>query len=356
VRLSEVLTEMRFRMDSQILPLRWHTCCTEEPDRSMSRQPSKHIYGPVPSRRLGRSLGVDLVPYKICSYDCIYCQLGRTTQKTIERKEYVPLNDLVEEIGRVTAAGVAADYVTLSGSGEPTLHSGIGRVIAELKSKTTIPVAVLTNGSLLWDAKVRESILQADLIVPSLDAAGPAMFRYVNRPHRDIAFERMLEGLIALRREFKKKIWLEVMLIGGVTAIPKEVEKMADRASRVEADRIQLNTVTRPPAEGFAYAVPREKMEDFVELFGVGAEVIADYAGRENIEWAGIARREVLSLIERRPCALEDIAGGLGIHRNEVLKHVGALEKDGLVAAESRGNRVYYVKKRDGTSGVLPEE
>ncbi len=312
----------------------------------MGKKPSEHIYGPVPSRRLGRSLGIDLVPYKVCSYDCVYCQLGRTTQKTAERKEYVPLKDLVQEIGQVMATGVTADYITLAGSGEPTLNSKIESVISELKSKTDIPIAVLTNGSLLWNPEVRKSILEADLILPSLDAAGEATFGYVNRPLPEVTFEKLMDGLIALRKEFKKEIWLEVMLIGGVTAIPLEVEKIAMLASRVKADRIQLNTVTRPPAEEFAYAVPPERMEELAGLFGAGAEVIVDYAGGKNLEWAGIDRQEVLNLLDRRPCAVEDIAGGLGIHRNEVLKHIGALTKNGLVETESRENKIYYVKKR----------
>ncbi len=316
----------------------------------MSRRPTKHIYGPVPSRRLGRSLGIDLVPHKICSYDCVYCQLGRTTQKTVERKEYIPLEELLEDIGQVTAAGVTADYITLSGSGEPTLYSKIGSVISALKSRTDIPIALITNGSLLWNREVRESILEADLILPSLDAADAAMFQYVNRPHPEVTFERLMAGLAGLREDFKKEIRLEVLLIAGVTAIPPEVEKMATLASRVKADRIQLNTVTRPPAEEFAYAVSRERMEELVELFGVGAEVIADYPGEWNLESAGLDQQEVLSLLERRPCALEDIAGGLGIHRNEALKHIGALMKSGLVTTESRESRVYYVKKRDEAS------
>ena len=163
----------------------------------MGRKSSGHIYGPVPSRRLGRSLGIDLVPYKICSYDCVYCQLGCTTQKTVERKEYVPLDDLAQEIGQIMATGVTADYITLAGSGEPTLNSEIGSVISELKSKTDIPVAVLTNGSLLWNGEVRESILEADLILPSLDAASEATFDYVNRPDPEVTSEGVQEGYLA---------------------------------------------------------------------------------------------------------------------------------------------------------------
>ena len=182
---------------------------------------SNYIFGPVPSRRLGRSLGVDLVPFKTCTYDCIYCQLGRTTNKTIQRKEWVPLDDVVTELE--TKLSSQPDYITLSGSGEPTLYSRTGELIDRIKAVTNVPVAVLTNGSLLWNQEVRARLMNADLVVPSLDAGDEAMFRAVNRPHEDISFERMLQGLIDFRHEFQGKYWLEVFLLAGHNAIAAEV-------------------------------------------------------------------------------------------------------------------------------------
>ncbi|MCK4625431.1 MAG: radical SAM protein, partial [Phycisphaerae bacterium] len=170
-----------------------------------------YIFGPVPSRRLGRSLGVDLVPFKTCSYDCIYCQLGRTTNKTIQRKEWVPLDDVVAELK--TNLSSQPDYITLSGSGEPTLYSRTGELIDRIKAVTDVPVAVLTNGSLLWNQEVCAQLMNADLIVPSLDAGDEMMFRAVNRPHEDISFEKMLKGLIEFRREYQGQYWLEVMFL-----------------------------------------------------------------------------------------------------------------------------------------------
>ncbi|NQT19895.1 MAG: radical SAM protein, partial [Planctomycetes bacterium] len=155
---------------------------------------SKYIFGPVPSRRLGRSLGVDVVPLKTCSYDCIYCQLGNTTCKTVERKEWVPLDDVVLELkDRLSSR---PDYITLSGSGEPTLYSRVAELIDRIKVMTDVPVAVLTNGSLLWQEEVRRQLMKADLVIPSLDAGDEVMFRLVNRPHEDVSFERMLAGLV----------------------------------------------------------------------------------------------------------------------------------------------------------------
>ncbi len=162
----------------------------------MNRNKFHHVYGPVPSRRLGRSLGVDLVPFKTCSYDCVYCQLGKTSKKTIDRKEYVAIEDVLEELERKLRFEPFPDYISLAGSGEPTLNLGIGRLISRIKRLTTVPIAVLTNGSLLWMPEVQESLMDADVVLPSLDAGDEIAFRYVNRPHKSISFETMAQGLI----------------------------------------------------------------------------------------------------------------------------------------------------------------
>ena len=220
----------------------------------------RYIFGPVPSRRLGRSLGVDLVPFKTCTYDCIYCQLGRTTNKTVERREWVPLDDVLAELKDKLAT--SPDYITLSGSGEPTLHSRIGEVIEQIRSLTDVPVAVLTNGSLLWQEDVRRQLVTADLVVPSLDAGNRTVFQVVNRPHPDISFEKLLEGLAAFRNEYGGMYWLEVFVLAGYTAIPAEAQKLAECVRRIAPDRVQLNTVTRPPAEDYAMAVDRQRLEE----------------------------------------------------------------------------------------------
>jgi len=162
----------------------------------MSSNNYKCLYGPVPSRRLGRSLGIDLVPFKTCTYDCIYCQLGKTTNKTTERLNYVPVADVLREVREKLSTGVGCDYISMAGSGEPTLHASLGELISKIKEMTDIPVAVITNGSLLYLPEVRESLLKADLVIPSLDAGDAQLFEYVNRPHENIVFERMIEGLI----------------------------------------------------------------------------------------------------------------------------------------------------------------
>ncbi|KPK50566.1 MAG: radical SAM protein [Planctomycetes bacterium SM23_25] len=309
----------------------------------MTARSFRHVFGPVPSRRLGRSLGVDLVPLKTCTYDCIYCQLGRTTNKTVERREYVPLEEVLTELRLRLEAGPTPDYVTLSGSGEPTLYGRLDELIGGIKNRTDVPVAVLTNGSLLWDPDVRESLMDADLVLPSLDAADPLLFRYVNRPHRAITFERMVAGLVALREVFSKPIWLEVFLLGGVTAIEVEVEKLARLADRIKPDRVQINTVARPAAEDFACAVPHKQMEQYAKAFGDRAEVIgAFHGGDRRGEWTA-TDDAVLDLVRRRPCTLRDVADALCLHPEEVVKQIDRLLGSSLICATKRDGSVYYV-------------
>lgn len=301
---------------------------------------SKYIFGPVASRRLGRSLGVDLVPFKTCSYDCIYCQLGPTTCKTLERKEWAPLEDVLDELAGALDSG--PDYITLGGSGEPTLHCRVGEFIRRVKAMTDIPVAVLTNGSLLRRQDVRADLAAADLVIPSLDAGGEETFGAVNRPHEDISFNEMLRGLIDFRREYEGQYWLEVMLLSGHTAAEEEVRRIVECVERIKPDRVQLNTVTRPPAEGFARAVPADRMRELAAMFDPPAEVIADFRVGGERHVPAVGRDEIMNLLRRRPSSLDDIAGGLGIHRNEAAKHIEHLLAKGLIEPAPSAGRLYY--------------
>jgi wyosine [tRNA(Phe)-imidazoG37] synthetase (radical SAM superfamily) len=301
---------------------------------------SGYVYGPVPSRRLGRSLGIDLVPFKTCSYDCIYCQLGRTTHKTTQRREWAPLNVILSELK--THLSTKPDFITISGSGEPTLHSGIGSLIKSIHAMTDIRVAVLTNGSLLWLEEVREALSHADLVIPSLDAGNEQLFRQVNRPHRDINFHRMLNGLYEFRKSFSGRYWLEVLLVGGITALPTPVQEIAEITEWISPDRIHLNTVFRPPAESFAAPVPQELMECYATAFGDKAEVIGKSKTSPVARLSGADSREVLALVSRRPCTLEDIATGLGLDLAEASSYVEQLSAAGLLENKHQGRRLYF--------------
>lgn len=304
----------------------------------------KHVYGPVPSRRLGRSLGVDLVPFKVCSYDCIYCQLGRTTEKTLERREYVPIAEILTELKSLLAQGAAPDYISLAGSGEPTLNSGIGELIRNIKEITSIPVAVLTNGSLLWRDDVQEELLAADLVLPSLDAGDAALFELVNRPHGGISFERMVEGLVTFTRRFPGEVWLEVLLLGGVTGIPREAEKINELIERIQPQRVQLNTVARPPAEDFAFALSTKQMRALQKSFTVPVELINENpeASPERSDTSAVDEERILALLERRPCTCGDLAKGLGLHVMAAMKALDPLLAAGKINAVVIGGKPFY--------------
>lgn len=303
------------------------------------------VFGPVHSRRLGRSLGVDLVPFKTCSYDCIYCQLGRTTRRTLERREWVPMDSVLGDLKR--ALSCSPDTITLGGSGEPTLHSRLGELIECIRSLTRTPVAVLTNGSLLWQEAVRAEVALADVVLPSLDAGDPEKFAFINRPHPDLHFDQVIEGLTAFRREFKGRYWLEVLLLNGYTAIEADVRKLAEWVRQIQPDRVQLNTVVRPPAEGFAMAMPREKLARFARLFAPPAEVIAGPQAPSGLAFGIPMTEAVISLLRRRPCTRDDVARGLGASRPGVLKLLEILCLRGEVGRfEHEGETFYHAGSR----------
>jgi wyosine [tRNA(Phe)-imidazoG37] synthetase (radical SAM superfamily) len=208
----------------------------------------KHIFGPVPSRRLGQSLGVDLTPYKTCTQDCVFCQLGRTPSKTITRREYVPIKAVLDELGRWLKRGGKPDHITLSGSGEPTLHSRFGEVLRFVRTNSAIKAVLLTNGSLFHLPEVRRQALQAHIVKVSLSAWDQASYGWVNRPHPDLDFKQLIEGQKSFREEFKGEMWIEVFLVAGMNSIPSDVAKIAALVDLLKPDRIHLNTAVRPPA------------------------------------------------------------------------------------------------------------
>jgi wyosine [tRNA(Phe)-imidazoG37] synthetase (radical SAM superfamily) len=289
---------------------------------------------------LGRSLGIDLVPLKTCSYDCIYCQLGRTTDLTLNRREYVPLEEVVADVRQALAR--RPDYITLSGSGEPTLYSRLGELIARIKHIADIPVAVLTNGSLLWQAEVRRDLAAADVLIPSLDAGDATVFETVNRPHLAIDFHAMVEGLACMRREFGGHFWLEVFLLNGYTGLPGQIERLVELVARIGPERVQLNTVCRPPAEDYAVGLCAERMAELAGMFRPAAEVISDFRGIHQAREFAAGRKDLLALLRRRPCTAGDIADGLQMHLNAVAKYLEELVVRGEVESRRVAGLIYY--------------
>jgi len=308
----------------------------------------RNIFGPVPSRRFGRSLGVDLTPYKTCSLDCVFCQLGRTTNKTINREEYVSTEAVIQEIDEWMKTGEEADYITLSGSGEPTLHSHFGEVLRFIRDGSSIPAVLLTNGTLLYLPEVRDAASHADIVKISLSAWDQASYGLVNRPHPQLKFDQLVEGQKAFRRQFRGELWMEVFLVQGLNSTPSDVSRIASLAGEIKPDRIQLNTAVRPPAEGFAKPLSMDRMLSLCHLFHSNAEVIAEFKLEKDSKMQ-TNKETVLSMLRRRPCTASQIASGFGMHINEVSKYLGNLMRSGQIREERRNDTVYYaaVRRKD---------
>jgi wyosine [tRNA(Phe)-imidazoG37] synthetase (radical SAM superfamily) len=307
--------------------------------------PTNLIYGPVPSRRLGLSLGVDLVPYKVCSYNCIYCQIGVTPETTIIRKPYIPADEIISQLSAKLKEGIAPDYITLGGSGEPTLNSDIGRIIDRIKALTHIPVAVLTNGGMLYDPSVRNALLRADVVLPSLDAHDESMFHAINRPHSGISFTKMVEGLIAFRTEYTGPIWLEIFIIEGVNDTDQHMQGFSRWIEKIRPDKVHVNTAVRPAAEKTVRPVSYDRLQNFCRILGPQAEVIVPFnrEGR-HIQLEKIDD-EILNMLSRRPCTIDDLASGLGLSANEVIKHMDRFLSLNLVGPVPKETGIYYQKK-----------
>ncbi len=302
----------------------------------------KYLFGPVPSRRLGFSLGVDLIPPKTCSLDCIYCEVGRTTHLTRRRAEYYPSAEIIGEIEEyVDQAPRLPDHITLAGSGEPTLHSGLGTIIRAVKKLTPVPVAVLTNGTLLADVDVRQELQAADVILPSLDTVSPELFQKINRPTPGLTLEYLLEGLARLREEFSGQIWLEVLLLKGLNDTPDELAKLREAIRRLRPDRVQLNTAVRPVVEADARPLNRQEMEAAAAQLGGGAEIIVDFPATETSQRA-LTDEDFLETLARRPQTADDLAAVMGLPETQVRQRLDELVSRGLVTYTRHRQQGFY--------------
>lgn len=288
----------------------------------------KHLFGPVPSRRLGVSLGIDLIPAKVCSQDCIYCEVGKTTDLTIERKEYVSFKSICDELAIFLSTAPELDYITFSGSGEPVLNSRLGELVYYLKSHyPQYKIACITNSTLIWDHKVQEELRDINVLLPSLDAVSETAFRKLNRPHPSVHAAQIVEGLIAFRQIFKGKIWLEIFLSPGINDQPEELEKLRDACEKIKADKIQLNTLDRPGVIKGLSPVPLQRLQEIVEYFlPLPVEIIAKASLRQQKRsFDQDINSSIIELIRRRPCTDQDLCEILGLHINELNKYLGSL-------------------------------
>ena len=308
----------------------------------------KYLFGPVPSRRLGMSLGIDLIPKKVCSLDCVYCEVGKTTKLTTNRLEYVKFDNIVAELKDFMSIQPKIDFMTFSGSGEPTLNSRIGEVLNFIKENyPDIKTAVLTNGTLLSDRNLRQELLKADVILPSLDAAGQEAFEKINRPAPGILIKDYVQGIIDLRKEYKGKIWLEVLFLKGYNDTEDELKRLKKAIEKINPDSIQLNTLDRPGTERGLIPLSKNELQHIIDFWEFNnIEIIASQLQRTKISsYRSDVESAILETIARRPCTLDDLHRFLGIHVNEINKYLGTLEKEEKITTQSLERGVFYELK-----------
>ena len=304
-----------------------------------------HLFGPVPSRRLGISLGLDLVPMKTCTLNCIYCECGRTTNLSLERKEHVSFVAVKEELTHYFSHNPRPDYVTFSGSGEPTLNSRIGDVIYFIRDQIPdIPIAVLTNGTLLFQKQVCDDIRDATVVIPSLDAATESVFRKINQPHPQLKIDSIINGLVKFRKDFTGQIWLEVFILHGLNDTEEELTALKLNIEKIEPDRIQLNTLDRPGTVPTIHAATRRELEHVLDFWQLAnAEIIAKTQERKELmSYRTDVESAILETIERRPCTLKDLSEFLGLHVNELNKYLDVLEADKKIKAVRQERGFFY--------------
>lgn len=305
----------------------------------------KHLFGPVPSRRLGMSLGIDLVPKKVCSLDCVYCEVGKTTKLTTHRMEYVKLHQVITELKKFTSESPKVDYITFSGSGEPTLNSRIGEVLIFVKQNyPEIKTAVLTNGTLLSDAKLRAELIHADVILPSLDAASQLIFEKINRPDSSLTIEKYIQGLSDLRREYEGKIWLEILLLKNYNDSKEELDLLKSAITKINPNSVQLNTLDRPGTVEGLIPLSNIELKKVVEYWDLpNVEIIAPATNRTALKsFKGNLETAILETIARRPCTLDDLHRLLGNHVNEINKYLGTLQAVDKIKTVSLERGVFY--------------
>jgi wyosine [tRNA(Phe)-imidazoG37] synthetase (radical SAM superfamily) len=322
----------------------------------------KHLFGPVNSRRLGLSQGIDLLPPKTCNFNCIYCEINRAPQLSCERGEHVPTTTILAEIDELLKDEARVrdlDVFTITASGEPTLHTGIGAIIRHLKEKTDKPVAILTNGSQLHLKEVQDDLMAADIVIPSLDAARPESFRRVNRPAKCSAdLETIIDGIADFSRKFNGEIWLEVLLVENINDTPEDIAALKEAISKIRPTRVQLNTVARPPYESFAKPLSRKRMEgikrEIEEVYNNPVDILAGSKDNE-IPDSGKGRQitdeivpparvetEISEMLLRRPCTTSEIAAALNMNSEQAVEILKDMENRGCLTIKIHGGKKYY--------------
>lgn len=303
---------------------------------------SRYVFGPVPSRRLGFSLGVDPIPRKYCNFDCIYCQVGKTTRPEVERKSFFDPEEIVREVLQHLQETSPVDVITFSGSGEPTLNLDLGWMLRELKKKTKKPLAVITNGSLLVMENVCQELSVADIVLPSLDAVNTETFNLVNRPHSTITLDDLLKGLKTFKSVYHGKIWLEIMLVKSLNDTPEELEEFRRVLQHISVDKVQLNTITRPAPDEKAEPLEFSRLAEICGMLGNRCEVVFGFDKRAEAlgidDWVAT----VLAIVERRALTVEDVARVTGVPPAEAGERLKRLVEQERLTTVQRGGTLFY--------------
>jgi len=305
----------------------------------------KYVYGPIPSQRLGQSLGIDPIPFKTCNWNCIYCQLGRTVPLTNQRRDYVPPAAILSEVRAALAAHPPGtiDWISFVGSGEPTLHADLGSMIRQVKGMTTLPVAVITNGSLLYQREVREALSAADAVLPTLVAGTEPLYRRITRPWPELSFARLVEGLIAFRHCYRGKLWVEVMLIKGLNDTEPALRELASVLRRVEPDAVHITLPNRPPAESWVESPDAGRLVRATAILGEVAQVIGLAPGSLNLAGEEDVLDAVVAMITRHPMREVDLARALkGWPSSQVAQALADLEASGRAQVVIRNSQRFW--------------
>jgi wyosine [tRNA(Phe)-imidazoG37] synthetase (radical SAM superfamily) len=301
-----------------------------------------YVFGPVPSRRLGKSLGIDPIPLKTCNWNCVYCQLGRTRPLTNTRCGYNPRANILAEVQEALAAHQPGeiDWVTFVGSGEPTLHSGLGWLIRQVKALTILPVAVITNGALLCLPEVRTELVAADAVLPSLDAGNPRLYRKINRPWPKLTFEAHLQGLAAFRRVYAGQLWIEVMLVKGLNDTEEALQEIATVLRDIRPDQVHVLLPERPPAENWVQPADEAGMKRAKDILGKVTHVLQPVIGQTVTHSTDDLESAVLGIITRHPMPEEELCTALGCFApaevHQMLEILRAEEKAQTIARHGK--------------------
>jgi wyosine [tRNA(Phe)-imidazoG37] synthetase (radical SAM superfamily) len=309
--------------------------------KGMSRE-RKYIFGPVPSRRLGLSLGVDVIPKKLCSLDCVYCEVVVTDKRGLARKEYLPANEILAEVKEVIAEYPGLDHITISGSGEPTLNSKIGDIIRGIKHMTNVPVAVLTNGTLLDNPDVRRDLMDADIVSPSMDAVSADVFEKVDRPNPNLRIDTIIDGIKTFRKEYKGRMWIEILFVKGMNDHDEEVLKMKQVLDEIQPEKIHLNTVIRPPAYAIAQPVGEDRLKEIQKILGDRSEIVGVFKETHKTIEHNADGQAILALLKRRAMTIDQMTESLAMRKEEIIISLEQLDLAKFIKSYQFNGEEYY--------------